>query len=87
MMIAYQGEEIKDRHGKVIATVAEDITSPFVTPKQLTMAKGHELTGGFIPDEVMDFIRGRLTRGAPKRTEAKAAPKAKKAPAKKKAKK
>lgn len=70
--IAYKGEEIRDSSGAVIATVAADIHSGGIPPKpsQFIMAEGYEHKGGFLRDEIMDFVRSRLTRGAPARAEA-----------------
>ena len=78
MIIAKAGEEIKGRDGKVIATVAQDIHSGDVNvrPEQFTLADGNH-TGGFLPEEIYDFIRDRLSSPPQERaekTEAPAAP-------------
>lgn len=78
MIIARKGEVIEGRDGKPFATLTEDIHSSNLRPRagHFAMAKGRDrLNGSFLPEEIMEFIRGRLTRGAP--DEAKPAPKAK----------
>ena len=83
MIIAKAGEEIKGRDGKVIATVAQDIHSGDVNvrPEQFTLADGNH-TGGFLPEEVYDFIRDRLSSPPQEKAEKAEAPAAKPKPAK-----
>lgn len=89
MIIAKAGEEIKGRDGKVIATVSQDIHSGDlnIRPEQFTLADGNH-TGGFLPEEIYEFVRDRLSSPPKEKEEpapAKPAPKAKpaaKAPAK-----
>lgn len=84
-VIAYAGETIKGRDGKVIATLAQDIHSGDLNIRsgQFVMAEGHELGGGFLPEEIMEFVRGKLSDPSPEpKTAEKAEPKAKPAKAK-----
>jgi hypothetical protein len=80
-VIAYAGEKIKGRDGKVIATVATDIHSGDlnIRPNQFSMADGSEIVG-FVPEEIMEFIRDKMSSPSeePKAKSA-AAPKPKKA--------
>ena len=71
-IIAYAGEQIKGRDGKVIATLAQDIHSGDlnIRPSQFVMEAGD--TGGFLPEEVYEFVRDKLSTPSPE-------PKAKKA--------
>lgn len=64
-VIAYAGEQIKGRDGKVIATVAQDIHSGDLNlrPNQFVMEGGD--TGGFLPEEVYEFVRGKLSSPSP----------------------
>lgn len=67
-VIAYAGETIKGRDGKVIATLAQDIHSGGlnVVPSQFIMADGSApQSGGFIPEEIMEFVRGKLSDPSP----------------------
>ncbi len=62
-ILAHAGEKIKGVDGKVIATVARDITSGDVNlrPDQFEFAEGYEVAGAFLPEEVYAFIRERLS--------------------------
>lgn len=64
-VIAYAGEQIKGRDGKVIATLAQDIHSGDLNlrPNQFVMEGGD--TGGFLPEEVYEFVRGKLSSPSP----------------------
>ena len=73
-IIAYAGEVIKGRDGKVIATLAQDIHSGDlnIRPSQFVMADGTAQANAPLPEEVYEFVRDKLSTPSPE-------PKAKKA--------
>lgn len=82
MIIAHMGEQFMGRDGKVI-TVAQDIHSGDVNlrPEQFIFADQNYAVGGFLPEEVYEFIRDRLSSPPQEETEEKpATAKAKPAP-------
>jgi hypothetical protein len=93
-VIAYAGEQIKGRDGKVIATLAQDIHSGDlnIRPEQFTFVDAEGVkwvsgySGGFLPEEVMEFVRGKLSSPSPEPKDEvqKPAPKAKPSKAKRK---
>lgn len=64
-ILARQGEQINDRDGKLIATVAADIHSGDVNfrPGQFVMADGSQ--NAVVSEEIMDFMRVRLSSPPP----------------------
>jgi hypothetical protein len=65
-VIAYAGEQVKGRDGKVIATLAQDIHSGDLNVQPNWFVMNDAIAPhAFIPEEVMEFVRGKLSSPSP----------------------